>query len=168
MIGLEAWKIGVIAAVLALTMALGMNLGSRWTQAKWDAEKVEMQKVLLAKAEAEAEAAREGAEFRKKLGEQEIEIGLLHDERKRNAKRTVVNRKCLDAGTVGMLNGRGSGLSVPRGASETPSESAGETAASDGDVVDWIGEANERYEVCAGRLNGLIDELSGESEDVAR
>jgi len=168
MLPFETWKLAAIAGVLALTMALGANLGSRWTQAKWDAEKVELQQALLAKAEAERIAASEGAAFRKRLGEQEIEIGLLHDERKRNAKKTVVNRKCLDAGTVRVLNGSGNGLSVPRGAGQVTGESAGEIAASDGDVVEWIGEANERYEVCAGRLNGLIDELSGESADVTR
>ncbi len=69
---------------------------------------------------------------------------------------TTGTTPCLGPAAISLLQ-PGSGQGVRPPTSEPAAEGAGALAASDRDVAYWIAEANSHYDICAARLNALVD-----------
>lgn len=94
----------------------------------------------------------------------QLEAARLHlDEVKQEKQRVIyrtktvtVDRPCLGADAVRLLNGSRTGLQL----SDTTGGTAADTAtgvASDTDVAIWAADAQQRYAECSARLAALID-----------
>lgn len=119
----------------------------------------------------EADARQQRQLVDRKAGEQAAELAgintQLGDARAHIAK--LSNRRCLDAGTVGMLNAIGKpaaglGLRAPAGdpagaaaAAAGPADDAAAGYASERDAAEHIGLCRARYAAVSGQLDKILD-----------
>ena len=97
------------------------------------------------------------------LAQAETKINAQTVEVIKYVPKVTVGRKCLDAGAVRLLN-NGSLPKLSEAAGKPAAESASAPAASDTDVAGWIAIASGQYDICAARLNELIDYEKGQPE----
>lgn len=114
---------------------------------------------LVAERKAEtkyrAEVTR-GNQLSARLAESESTIHIKTVEVIKHVPQVTTGRRCLDPDAVSLLNGSG----IPRlsaAAGQPAAADAATPAASDTDVANWIASANGQYDLCAARLNGLVD-----------
>ena len=99
-----------------------------------------------------------GEELAKKLQEATTIITANEIERKKNVSKVTTGRDCLNSATLKLLRNE-TGKDETSGG--TDAENAREIApnefASDTEVAEWAIIAQTEYQVCAKRLNSLID-----------
>lgn len=87
-------------------------------------------------------------------------------ERIKYVPQVTTGRDCLSADAVQLLNGAGyPKLSAPAG--QPAAESPPAPAATDRDIEEWAVGASGQYEICAERLNMLVDWASKGDTDTA-
>lgn len=114
---------------------------------------------LVAQIKAEnlyrAEIAR-GNDLSAKLAVAETAIHNKTIERVKHVKTVTTGRDCLSADAIRLLNGT-SKPTLRETTGQPLAESTESLAATDTDVELWAIEVSGQYEICAGRLNQLID-----------
>ena len=86
------------------------------------------------------------------LSRQERQITQLNQEKNDALRKLTTGRRCLDAAAVRVLNHAGPGP-VPRtGPEPLPADAA---FATDTDVGEWIAGAQQSYDTCRARLDGI-------------
>lgn len=95
-----------------------------------------------------------------KLAQAETKIVTQTVEVIKYVPKVTTGRKCLDTGAVWLLND-GAAPRLSQTAGQPVAESRPALAASDTDVANWIAVANGKYDICAARINGLVDYEEG-------
>lgn len=131
----------------------GYYEGSKHATDSYKAEQLETERA--AEKKYRAEVAR-GNQLSARLAESESTIHIKTVEVIKHVPQVTTGRRCLDPDAVSLLNGSG----IPRlsaAAGQPAAADAAAPAASDTDVANWIASANGQYDLCAARLNGLVD-----------
>lgn len=146
-------------AMAAVLFVLASVAGGFWTGYDWanTRHKADLADQLLASNKAEARLRARADELSHALSIAEGRIITKTVEVIKHVPTvTTGTTPCLGPAAVSLLQpGSGTGIRPP--ASEPAAEGAAPLAASDRDVAYWIAEANQHYDTCAARLNGLID-----------
>ena len=147
-------KLGLLAAFVGGVYAMGYTNGKKRATDACAAEKL----VELQKYQAAYQKATDRANvLSQKLATRETEIVYRTKEVIKYVPQVTSNRPCLSSAAVRMLNHRPDKPAVPETPSKPVAESPAEPAATDTDVAYWIADANGQYEICAARVNALID-----------
>lgn len=145
-----------ILAEVFLALALvtgGFGVGVKVTRDHAAAQQLAAER--LAADQYRAEVARSN-DLSAKLAAAESNIQIKTIERIKYVPQVTTGRECLSAGAVSLLNSAGyPSLSATTG--KLVAESPPAPAATDTDVAYWIAEAHRTYDICAERLNSLID-----------
>ncbi len=153
-------ELAVSIGVLIAGMAVGGWTGHKLTADHYEAKVLESERAANAVYRQEIER---GDTLAAKLEQTEAQLLTHATEVIRYVPQVTTGRKCLDDAAVRLLNGEPAPkLSTTAG--KPDAEGAGQASAvdaSDADVAYWIAAANRHYEVCAGRLNGLIEYEEG-------
>ena len=149
----------ILASVAAAAV---LSAGSFYAGHDWATTKAEAARAKQAEAHIQQinQAITHGNELTKKLAAAESKVITRTIEVIKNVPQVTTGRLCLDSAAVGLLN------STEWGPYQTPGKPADKSpapsAASDRDIAYWIAESQRLYEICAGRLNGLVDFHAGE------
>lgn len=147
-------KLGLLAAFVGGVYAMGYTSGKKQATDACSAAKL----VELQEYQAEYKKATDRANvLSQKLATRETEIVYRTKEVIKYVPKVTTGRPCLSSAAVRMLNHRPDKPAVPETPSQPIAESPAQPAATDTDVAYWIADANGQYEICAARLNGLID-----------
>ena len=145
-----------LVAVLSLVASLGIGFysGQDWSNTKHEAQRAhELAELNTAMAKQQAFAD----ELSNALAIAEGRVITKTVEVIKHVPTvTTGTTPCLGPAAISLLQpGSGQGIRPPT--SEPAAEGAGALAASDRDVAYWIAEANRHYDICAVRLNALVD-----------
>lgn len=154
---------GAAAVVFAGWTFLVNNWAVERTENK--AAAAQLKEVAKAQAKYQKEVIR-GNALADKLAKQEANIVYQTKEVIKYVPQVTTGRPCLSAAAVRLLNNRTGDPTVPAAPSKPAAESPAETPATDTDVTYWAAEANGQYELCASRLNTLIDLIKPQKESV--
>lgn len=149
----------ILAAVLIwIVMSAGIFAVGAKIEANANAAK-QLAAERLAADQYRAEVAR-GNDLSAKLAAAESSIQIKTIERIKYVPQVTTGRDCLSPAAVGLLNGSGyPKLSAATG--QPAAESSSSPAATDRDIEEWAIDASGQYDICAARLNGLIDWAAG-------
>lgn len=152
MIPIQYRILGILVIALVL-VAAGFGYGVRTTKDHAAAQQL----VAHVKADEIYQAAvKRGNDLSAKLAAAESSIQTKVIERIKYVPQVTTGRDCLSSGAVGLLNG----TDYPKlsSASGQPAATgAGQPAATDADVEAWAISSIGQYDICAARLNALID-----------
>lgn len=149
----------IIAAILAVitSLALGFYTGQDWANTKAEAAKVEMMALHQERLEFEQDRVNRLSD---RLVKAEGRITIKTVEVIKYVPQVTTGKPCLSPAAVSLLQPGGStGIRPPT--RESVAESPPAFAATDTDVAYWIADANRHYEICAARLNTLVDYVDG-------
>lgn len=144
-------------SLIAIAFVAGAFLGWYFTSDHYEANQAEA--VRQAMKDYVSETGR-GNEASGELAQAETQIVTKTVEVIKYVPQVTTGRKCLDAGAVWLLND-GAPPKLSQAAGQPVAESRPALAASDTDVAGWIAIANGQYDLCAARLNGLVDYEEG-------
>lgn len=137
----------------ALVVAGSFYSGHHWATTKAEAERAKLVDAQLKRLN--DEIAR-GDKLTQKLAAAEGRIVVRTVEVIKHVPKVTTGRLCLDAAAVELLQPGDTRLGNET--SRAPvAEDAPDLAATDRDVAFWIATANQQYETCAGRVNGLVE-----------
>lgn len=144
-------------SILLLTAGIGA-LGGWWVASDhYEAKQLKTERAAVAKYRADVER---GNTSSGKLAQAETLIQIKTVERIKYVPQVTTGRRCLEPAAVSLLNGSGVPR-LPAAAGQPAAADAAAPAASDTDVAGWIAIANGQYDLCAARLNELVDYEEG-------
>jgi hypothetical protein len=151
----------ILAGLLLLlaVLAAAEYDGYKRSEAKWSAKALATERI--ANELYRAEVAR-GNALSEQLAKTESSIIFQTIERIKYVPKVTTGKPCLSADAVRLLN-NGSETSVSEASGESTSKGSG-ASASDTDVATWAIEAHQYYDVCAARLNTLVDFEEGRAQ----
>lgn len=149
-----------VAAVTALIAALAVSHGYVYalgeSRERDAAAAVRLKEITIAQEQYQKEVVR-GNALANKLAASEAKIVYQTKEVIKYVPQVTTGKPCLSASAVKLLNTRPDDTNTSNASVQLVTESPAAPAATDSDVAYWIAEANGQYDICATRLNSLID-----------